>query len=120
MIAMTAINGMMKPPRSSSADSVDSPARADTIGAEAAVCAITGALVMEAATNAATVAFLKLIVNSPSSWLRLDCHSGFALTTPICNRASARPEVLLFCTIDALVRILGHTWPLSGKSVNNR
>ena len=75
---MIAINGMMKPPRSSLSDSVVAPARAEATAGEAetAVCAITGALDMEAASSAATVAFLKLIVNSLLSWLQSDCHSA--------------------------------------------
>src|SRR4051812_18431980 len=64
MTAMTATNGMMKPPRSSLASLVEAPLRAATESGAAEVCARTGVLAMETASAAATDAFLKLILNS--------------------------------------------------------
>ena len=64
MIATTATNGMMKPPRSSLSSSVAALARAATDSEAADDCAKTGVLAMETARIAATDAFFKLILNS--------------------------------------------------------
>ena len=51
-------------------------------GADAALCAMIGALVIDTASAAANVAFLKLMSNSRLSWPLMQCHSAFRLTTP--------------------------------------
>ena len=95
MIAMRAISGMMKPPRSSFASLASAPLRAatDCGAAEGAVCARTGVPAMETASIAAIDAFLKLISNSLLSWLVWHCHSGPRLTSPKFGRVSSRQHV---------------------------
>ena len=125
MMAMIAISGIRKPPRTALASSISAPLRADsaTAGDEEGVAdwANTGAPAMETMSAAAKDAFLKLILNSLLSWPFSHCHSDPALTTPkfgrdpsLCAGVAALQTPL---GIDRHARRNGPIWRLSEKAV---
>jgi hypothetical protein len=108
MIATTATNGMIKPPRSSFSSCVVAPERAATESG-AADWAKTGVLAMEAARIAATVAFLKLILNSLLSYSASAVPQWYNIDNPHFGAAAALfRKVLHECTtvVDAGRRVL--------------